>query len=228
MSEVPEAGGRGRFVTFEGVEGCGKSTQISRLTRELRERGFDALATKEPGGTALGMRLRSLLLRDEGTRIDPEAELLLYAADRAQHVREVIAPALAAGRMVLCDRYLDATLAYQGYGRGLDLRIVLDVHRHAPLDLRPDRTVLLDLDPGLAVARARRRNERQGLVTAEGRFERETAEFHQRVREGYLSLARQAPERFRVIDASGAEADVAARVEAALEDLLPGARVGRR
>ena len=220
MSEARHPGGRGRFVTFEGVEGCGKSTQIERLVRGLRSRGDEPLVTKEPGGTPLGIRLRSLLLRDGGTRIDPEAELLLYAADRAQHVREVVAPALEAGRLVLCDRYLDATLAYQGYGRGLDLRIVLDVHRHPPLDLRPDRTVLLDLDPDVALRRARRRNERLGLVTAEGRFERETLEFHRRVRQGYLSLAAESLARYRVIDAAGTEDEVAERVEKAVRDLL--------
>ncbi len=218
MTEPADRRPGGRFVTFEGVEGSGKSTQLERLARALRSRGQDPVVTKEPGGTPLGVRLRNVLLRDEGTRIDAETELLLYAADRAQHVREVVGPALAAGRLVLCDRYLDATLAYQGYGRGLDVRFILDLHRHPPLDLRPDRTLLLDLDPAPALERARRRNERLGLVTAEGRFERETVEFHRRVREGYLALAAEEPARYRVIDATGTEDEVWGRVRAALRD----------
>lgn len=211
---------RGRFVTFEGVEGCGKSTQIERLAHMLARRGADPLVTKEPGGTPLGLGLRRLLLRDGETPIEPEAELLLYAADRVQHVRHVIAPALAEGRTVLCDRYLDATLAYQGHGRGIDVAVVLDVHRHPPLDLRPDRTVLLDLDPEVALDRARGRNRRLGLETEEGRFEKEPLDFHRRVREGYLALAAAAPERYRIVDAVGSEQRVGARVLAALRDLL--------
>jgi dTMP kinase len=151
--------------------------------------------------------------------MDPATELLLYAADRAQHLVEVVLPALRAGRIVLCDRYLDATLAYQGFARGLGCERVLELHRLPPLDQRPDRTLLLDLDPAAALTRARHRNRDQGTDATEGRFEREQLEFHQRVREGYLELARLEPGRIRVVDAGGDSDQVEQRVGRALHDL---------
>jgi dTMP kinase len=220
MSGGTREPGRGPFVTFEGVEGSGKSTQLARLAERLTARGLEVVRTKEPGGTAVGAELRALLLR-ESTELVPEAELLLYVADRAQHVRERIEPALAEGKLVLCDRYADATMAYQAFGRGLDRELVRALHARPPLSLRPDRTVLLDLDPEPALARARRRNRVDGTTSAEGRFERERLEFHRRVRDGYLTLAREEPERFRVVDAAGKVEAVAARVVDALADLLP-------
>jgi dTMP kinase len=214
-------GTRGPFITFEGIEGTGKSTQIDRLAKRLTSAGVEVVCTREPGGTSLGRRLRAALLDPDGKAMDPLAEMLLYAADRAQHIREIIRPAMDRGAVVLSDRYLDATLAYQGYGRQLGTAVVLDIHSHPPLDLRPDRTVLLDLDPERSVSRARRRNVERGVAETEGRFEDEDLEFHRRVRDGYLDLAREEPDRYRVIPAAG-EADAVERlVEQALADLLP-------
>jgi dTMP kinase len=210
------------WVSFEGIEGSGKSTQVARLADTLRARGLDPLVTREPGGTELGRRLRDLLLRPSARPMDPTTELLLYAADRAQHMVEVVMPALAAGRIVLCDRHLDATLAYQGYGRGLGTADILALHRRPPLDRRPDLTLLLDLDPEDALPRARRRNEGEDLDRTEGRFEREAIEFHRRVRHGYLELAALEPHRFRVVDAVGDPDSIALRVRHVLADRIPG------
>ena len=211
----------GCFVTFEGIEGSGKTTQIARLAQQLDDAGEPAVVTREPGGSPLGRRLRTLLLGGEITRIEPMAELLLYVADRAQHLRELVEPALAAGTHVLCDRYLDATFAYQGFARGIDLDFIRRLHEKPPLDRRPHRTILLDLDPELGLERARRRNDELGLETAEGRFERETLVFHRRVREGYLSLAEAEPFRFRIVAAEEGAEEIAARVADLLSDLFP-------
>ena len=210
----------GIWITFEGIEGTGKSTQIARLSDRMRRSGLSVVATREPGGTALGRSLRSLLLRPTDSPMDPLTELLLYAADRAQHLREVVLPALERGDTVLCDRYLDATLAYQGYGRRLGVERILEIHKHYPLDQRPDRTLLLDLDPEQAIDRARDRNLDSGLDDSEGRFERERLAFHRRVRRGYLELASAEPERFLTIDASGQPDDVEERVWLALANSL--------
>jgi dTMP kinase len=212
--------GNGTWITFEGIEGTGKSTQVERLAERARGLGRSVTVTREPGGTALGRGLRELLLRPTERQMDPLAELLLYAADRAQHLREVVIPALGRGDLVLCDRYLDATLAYQGYGRRLGVEVVLELHRRPPLDMRPHRTVLIDLDPELALHRARSRNAGAGLDVSEGRFEQERLDFHRRVRDGYRTLATAEPDRFRVIDGSGDEAAVESRIMAALGDLL--------
>ena len=209
------------FVTFEGVEGAGKTTQIERLAGRLRRAGVDPVVTREPGGTALGQRLRELLLRPMHESWDPAAELLLYAADRAQHLVEVIEPALGQGRLVICDRYLDATLAYQGYGRSLGAARILDLHRLPPLDRRPQRTVLLDIEPDQSVPRARRRSRGNGLEASGDRFEQEAFSFHKRVRDGYLQLAASEPDRIRVVDASGSADEVELRVAGALRDVLP-------
>ena len=209
------------WISFEGIEGSGKTGQIERLGRRLREAGREVVSTREPGGTVLGRQLRSLLLRPGERAMDPTTELLLYAADRAQHLIEVIEPALGDGQVVLCDRYLDATLAYQGYGRGLNRDQILALHRHPPLDRRPDRTILLDLDVELALTRARGRNRGLGVDDSEGRFEREHLDFHRRVRQGYLELAAAEPARIRTVDASGNRDVVERRVTSALRDLLP-------
>lgn len=204
---------RGGFITFEGIEGSGKTTQIGLLSRALHARGIAHVLTREPGGTPAGDRIRSLLL-DPATRLSAPAELLLYAAARAEHLERVIRPALAAGRMVLCDRYLDATRAYQGSGRGLPLDWIEAIHALEPLRLAPDTTLLLDLDAAVGLERARGRNARGGQN--EGRFEAEDLPFHRRVREGYLALAKSEPERFRVVDASGDPEAVQRRVQEAL------------
>jgi dTMP kinase len=208
------------WITFEGIEGVGKSTQIERVAGRLERAGRAHVITREPGGTELGRRLRALLLEPTERPMRPLAELLLYTADRAQHLEEVILPSLARGEIVLCDRYLDATLAYQGHARGLGVAAVLALHSEAPLDARPDRTILLDMEPARALTRARRRNVGSGQDASEGRFERERLDFHTRVREGYLELAAGEPERIRVIDAQGDPDEVERRVVAGLCDLL--------
>lgn len=211
----------GCFLTFEGIEGSGKTTQIARLAARLDGAGEPALVTREPGGSGLGRRLRGLLLGGEIATMDPLAELFLYVADRAQHLREVVEPALAAGRHVLCDRFLDATFAYQGFARGIDLDFIRRLHQRSPLDRRPHRTILLDLDPELGLTRARRRNDELKLAATEGRFEQEALAFHRLVRDGYLALADAEPFRFRIVAAEGTEDEIADRVADLLSDLFP-------
>ena len=192
------------FITLEGIEGSGKSTQI----RKLAERIPNALVTKEPGGTPAADRIRAILL-DTHEKIDPVAELFLFAASRRQHVMEVIKPALAAGRVVLCDRFTDATLAYQGFGRRLDLDRLRWLNAWATDSLQPDLTLIFDLAEETGLMRARSRNST--AVVDEGRFELEDLRFHRRVREGYLSLAMEAPDRYTVIDAGGTPEEVFTR-----------------
>ena len=213
MPARPGGALRSGFITFEGIEGSGKSTQIALLAEALKARGLPHLVTREPGGTPAGESLRALLL-DSSTRLGPAAELLLYAAARAEHLERVIRPALAAGRLVLCDRYLDATRAYQGYGRGLPLTWIESLHALEPLRQAPDRTLLIDLDPALGLERARGRNRK--AAQDEGRFEAEDLEFHRRVRAGYLALAQAEPERFRVIDGDAPPEVVQTRIQEAL------------
>lgn len=191
---------RGAFITFEGIEGSGKSTQITLLADHLRKRGRAVTLTREPGGTPIGDQVRRILLDPANEALDHTAELLLYAAGRAQHLREVIRPALEAGQVVLCDRFSDATLAYQGYGRGLDIATIRDLDRIVTGALKPHLTLLLDLAPESGLARARGRNASRGMH-GEARFENEEMAFHRRVRDGYLHLARQEPDRIRIVDA---------------------------
>ena len=189
---------RGRFLTLEGIEGSGKSTQFRRLAHRLEELGHPLVATREPGGTPLGTEIRRLLLDPASRGMDPRAELLLYCADRAEHVAQVVAPALARGAHVICDRSSDTTRAYQGFGRGLGLELV---ERANLAHLSPDRTLLLDLPAELGLTRARRRNADERLFHEE-RFERLELDFHERVRAGYLELAAASAGRMRVVDAS--------------------------
>lgn len=203
----------GFFITFEGIEGCGKSTQLARLAELLQGSGHRVRTTREPGGCPIADAVRRILLDSANHAMDCRSELLLYAAARAQHVAEVIRPALAAGEIVLCDRFSDATLAYQGYGRGLALALIEDLNRIATDGLVPDLTLLLDFPVETGLARARSRNsDRSG--PDEGRFEEESLAFHDRVRAGYLTLARN-QDRFRVIDATGSMGEVAGRIAAA-------------
>ena len=195
------------LITFEGMEGCGKSTQAKLLARAL---GPDAVLTQEPGGTAIGRAIRRLLLDPANRAMSAEAEVLLFFADRAQHVAEVIRPALAAGKIVISTRYVDTSLAYQGYGRGLDLDRIRSVAVLATGGLRPDLTLFFDLPLEIGLARVVRRGGRD-------RLEAEVREFHERVRNGYLELAAAEPDRWIRIDASGSEADVEARTRAAVE-----------
>lgn len=204
------------FVTFEGVEGSGKSTQIALCADWLAGRGRDVMTTRQPGGCPFGLELRRILLDARNTHIDPSAELFLYLADRAQHVAQVVRPALAAGRVVLCDRYHDSTVAYQGFGRGLDVETLLGLGRLATAGLVPDRTVLLDLPASEGLARARGRNAAAGSHEVEGRFEALDLAFHERVRRGFLDLAAREPARFAVVDARGEPDAVFGRVRRAL------------
>jgi dTMP kinase len=206
------------FITFEGIEGSGKSTQVRRLAESLRRRGRALLVTREPGGCPVADAIRRVLLDPANHNLVPRAELLLYAAARAQHVDEVIRPALAAGRTVLCDRFTDATVAYQGNGRGLDFELIGRLNELAAGDLRPDLTLLLDLPPERGLTRARKRNSELSLGD-EDRFERESLAFHGRVREGYRLLAAR-ENRFRVIDADGTEDEVANRILDAVQEFL--------
>ena len=191
------------FVTVEGVEGAGKSTLLHLLGRELENRGISFIRTREPGGCGLGANLRPLLL-DVSSRLDSRAELFLFLADRAQHVAETIRPAMARGDWVLCDRYADSTIAYQGYGRGMDVERLQMLNDYATGGLWPNKTLLLDLPVETGLARALARNGREGLSASEGRFEAEERAFHQRIRDGFLERAARWPERFSVLDATAA------------------------
>jgi dTMP kinase len=205
---------RGRFITFEGIDGCGKTTQFRLLAQALRERGEDVVETVEPGGTPIGQQIRKILLDPASGEIQPRTELLLYFASRAQNVDRVIRPALDSGRVVLCDRFTDSTLVYQGCGRGLDTDVVRDLDRIACQGLKPDVTILIDIDLETSLMRARRRNERVGAL--ESRIDEESAAFHERVRLGYLALAEAEPERILVIDGRAPIGEVAQRIREAL------------
>jgi dTMP kinase len=218
MSGYGTSAPRSHFITFEGIDGSGKSTQMRLLAAELRGRGFDVVTTREPGGTPLGTRLRSLLL-DTETVVDPLAELLLYAADRAQHVRTLIRPALAANKIVLSDRYADATIAYQGAGRALEPELIEQVVELATGGLMPDLTLLFDLDVAEGHARRAHRRERAQIEGHGGdRLDNENTEFHTRVQAAYTAIARRAPARVRVIDARLSIEEIHARV---MEIVLP-------
>ncbi len=215
------------FITFEGIEGSGKSTVLERLYSRLMEQGRSFLRTREPGGSDLGKTLRTLLL-DARQTIAPEAELFLYLADRAQHVRQVIRPALDRGLPVISDRYADSTIVYQGFGRGLDVEQLFQLNEIAVGGLWPDMTILLDVDPVAGLARARARNSENGLEVSEGRFEAEETAFHQRIRQGYLTWAERQARRFRIVDASASPDKVFASVIALIGDTFPGLVQGRR
>ncbi len=189
----------GGFITFEGIEGCGKTTQIELLKGYLEKKGLKVLPVREPGGTPIGERVRGILLNSEGDGMAPLTELFLYEACRAELVEKVIAPALKRGVFVICDRFSDSTVAYQGFGRGLKTDIVL-LNKLASNGLTPDVTFLLDLDPETGLKRAMKRiNSNTGLK--EDRFEKETLDFHKKVRQGFLKIAKDDPKRVKVIDA---------------------------
>lgn len=204
---------RGRFIVLEGGDGAGKTTLARALTAALAEAGRAVVATREPGGTRAGMALRTLLLAEDGPGFTPDAELLLMTAARVQHVREIIEPALARGAMVVCDRFIGSTLAYQGHGSGLDAARILALHRDFVGDLWPDATLLLDLPPDLALARGRARLA--ASAANEGRFEARDMAFHARVRDGFLALARTLPG-WTVLDATLAPAALLAAARASL------------
>ena len=214
----------GAFITFEGIDGSGKSTQLRMLASVLRLRGMDVVQTREPGGTPLGARLREALL-DAQEQVDPLAELLLYAADRAQHVRALLLPALAEGRVVLSDRYADATVAYQGAGRGFDPSLVAEVVGLATGGLKPDLTLLFDLTVAASTERSR---FRAGGGQPSDRLDLENDNFHARVRDAYLQLAAAEPERVRIVDASISVAEIHAHVLAIVIPFLNTGDSGRR
>jgi dTMP kinase len=205
------------FITFEGIEGSGKTTQLRRLAEHLPS----AIATKEPGGTPISDRIRAILLDPQSVGMDARTELLLYAASRRQHVMELIRPALARGVVVLCDRYTDSTLAYQGFGRLLDLDELRSLNAWATGGLVPDLTLLFDLSEEAGLGRARARNDTSTALQDESRFEAEDLRFHRRVREGYLTLAMSEPARYAVVDADGSEDEVFARTLAMLHARAP-------
>ena len=198
-------GARGKFITFEGLDGCGKSTQLERLATKLREYLLPVVVTREPGGTPAGEKIRQLLLDARTSGLAPTAELALMFAARTQHIEEIILPALSAGKIVLCDRFTDSSEAYQGGGRELGSRIVLDLHRVLCGNLTPDITILMDSNVNASVERARRRNlSRNNLESAdENRFEQENRSFFDRVHTAYLEIARREPKRVFVVDSRG-------------------------
>jgi len=208
------------FITLEGIEGSGKTTQIGNIADYLRNNGYDCLITKEPGGTVIGRKIRAILLDPDHHLLDPMAELLLYAADRAQHVSRHIRPALAAGKVVICDRFYDSTIAYQGAARGIDSEIIQELNRLVLSDIKPDITFLLDLPPETGLSRAWSELRGGGRDRGESRFERETLLFHQKVRQGYQRLAAAEPERIRVIDARLPADQVARAIASELHKFL--------
>jgi len=199
------------FISFEGIEGSGKSTQTRRLAGYLRAQGRDVVETAEPGGTAIGDKIRALLLEPDN-HMDPLTELLLYYASRAQHVKEVIGPALQENKVVITDRFTDSTVAYQGCARGLDVTIIERLNSIVVPDVKPSVTFLLDLD----VEDGLRRNRR---ARKEDRFELETVEFHRRVRKGFLGIAKQEPDRIKIVDASGTPDAVSEEIIRIIEEV---------
>jgi len=210
------------FITFEGIEGCGKTTQIRMAAAFLKSRGIPAIQTEEPGGTDLGRQIREMVLNRKDYAICAEAELLLFLAARAQHVREVIQPAIDRKTLVLCDRFSDATIAYQGFGRGLDIDALTQINAFAAASLKPDKTFLFDLPPEMGLGRAMARIAQLDGGPKEDRFEREQIAFHERVRAGYLNLAKDEPGRFILIDASRDIDTVHRQARAHLSALIEG------
>ncbi len=200
---------RGKFITFEGLDGSGKSTQQRKLAAALNRAGHKIVQTREPGGTETGEKIRKVLLDSSTAGLSPFAEMALMFGSRAQHIKEVIEPALAQGSIVLCDRFTDSTEAYQGGGRRLGSKAVLELHRILCGNMQPDLTILLDFNPAMSLGRARSRNKqamRKDTHADENRFEQETRAFFHRVREGYLAIAKREPDRVAVIDARGTPA----------------------
>lgn len=213
---------RGKFITFEGLDGVGKSTQLENLATHLRERGIEVITTREPGGTALGEKLRTVLLSSRTSGLSPLAELALMFADRAQHIDEQIVPTLERGQWVLCDRFTDSSEAYQGGGRELGSEIVLQLHKTLCGDLEPDLTILMISDVARTVARARRRNVEQSKTMAEdeNRFEKENRAFYNRVLAAYMAIAERAPQRVVQVDAVEAIAKVHKKIVGIVEERL--------
>ena len=210
-----------RLITFEGGDGSGKTTQMKRLEGHLTSKGKSCLLTHEPGGTELGKWIRKVIVEGGRGEVANEMELFLYLADRAQHIREVIRPAMEEGKIVLCDRFTDSTLAYQGYGRGFDLELLQRMNQLASGGLQPDLTLLLDCAPETALSRARRRTEEQSPGGSHGdRFESQNLEFHERVRGGFLEIARAEPKRIVVLDTSATAEEVHEKIKKIVDERL--------
>jgi dTMP kinase len=207
------------FITFEGVEGSGKTTQIRRLKTYLARKGISCRVTREPGGTSIGDQVRKILLNPDNKGLDPIAELFLYEAARAQHIKEFIQPLLEKKGVILCDRFADASVAYQGCGRRLGVKLVERLNRMATGGLKPDLTFLLDCPTGVGLKRALRRIE-ELKQEKEGRFEREKIQFHNRVRKGYLTLARKEPRRVKVIDTRKGEDKVFEEIQHIIDKII--------
>jgi dTMP kinase len=215
------------FITFEGIEGSGKTTQIRRLRKYLTQKGIPCKVTREPGGCPIGEKIRKILLDPVHHEMVPLTELLLYEASRAQHVEEVIDPLLKKGISVLCDRFSDATSAYQGFGRKLDLGLVKYFNRLSTQSVNPDITFLLDCPSDMGLKRAIQRNQTL-KKDKEGRFEREKIQFHHRVRRGYLSIAKKEPHRVKVINTRQGEEKTFEKIRKIVDDLLIAKRRGQR
>ncbi len=211
---------RGLFISFEGTEGSGKSTQMRLLVERLRNQGLSVVENQEPGATAIGKQIRRILLDPENAEMAPMAELLLMFASRAQAAAQIIRPALDRGDIVVSDRFTDSTLAYQGFARGLGFHTVKETHQLALGNLMPDLTVAIEVDPEIGLERARTRNLAAGTVFDETRIDRQALEFHLKVAAGYRQIAEADPKRFRIIDGTGDPAWVAERVWAEVRELL--------
>ncbi len=196
------------FITLEGIEGSGKTTQLKHIVEFLKERKHQCIVTREPGGTEIGKKIRAILLDPDNKDLDPLSELLLYAADRAQHIQSTVKRCLAEGKTVICDRFCDSTTVYQGYARGLDMKLIDQLNNIVLDSLKPDITFIFDLEPETGLFRAQKQLQSGSRDDSETRFEEEALSFHKKVRNGFLELARIEPERFRVIDASKNENQV--------------------
>lgn len=205
---------QGFFITFEGTDGAGKTTQIQRLSADLKRANYDVYLTREPGGTAISEQIRNILLNSDYSEMAAITELLLYAASRAQHVSEVIKPALKSGKIVICSRFADATVIYQGYGRGVDLEKIYNLNRIATDNVTPDITFVLDLPVEIGLQRIQK--SRKKLDRLEG----EKIEFHRRLRKGYQLLAKQEPQRLKIIDAQANSEQVYTQIQAVMQHLL--------
>ncbi len=209
------------FITLEGIEGSGKTTLVQSVVSHCRGIGRDCIATREPGGTPIGEKIRSILLNPRHSAMDPIAEMLLYMADRVQHIRQIIQPALLEGKVVVCDRYVDATIVYQGVARGLKPETVIGLHNDLLGGLWPDITLLLDLPPRQGLQRAWRQIDDGERGSEESRFEKEAMDFHSKIREGYLARAMAEPNRFRVVNAALPQQEVEAEVVRMVSEALP-------
>lgn len=208
------------FITLEGIEGCGKSTQSKLLKDWLEKKGREVFYSREPGGTRLGKKIRSILLDAENFDLTKKSELFLYLADRSQHVCQMIQPALKGGKIVILDRYADSTIVYQGYGRGLDIDLLYNLNDIAISGLWPDLTILLDVPVKIGLSRARSRNKADDKSISEGRFEAESLAFHDRIRQGYWQLAKKNKDRYVVIDGTEQKDRVFSRIKDKLERLF--------